>query len=287
MLKKVTFYFGLALAMKVNAFAWVGGPFSNGGFDTLIEQNGVYQATFSFKNGSGYAYFTPDNDITPSVGTGTAAASTTTLSSENRSILYYKGITFVGMATGTSDIDKRKISGYTNGYSEYTASTTSTDDDGTVSSSGTIVSNTGGFSYTANVNFTAKITNTHPQIRFRGKGELAVISPNGDAAASEIIAALLEENFTALNEQISETTTALVEAILPEDPLVPMTPEDILALLPIIDQIQDNAAQRYADLRAAAASEAAGVLTPLSIEEIAANYTEFVDVRVTGVLRTF
>lgn len=319
--------------MKANAFAWVGGPFSNGGFSTLIEQNGVYHATFSFKNGSGYAYFTPDNELTPPTqGLGGATSSSSSaLSVQNRSVLYYRGMTFVGMAAGTSDIDKRKISGYTNGYSEYASSSTSSSSQGgatsTVTSSSVIVSNTGGNSYTANVHFNAKIKQTHPQIRFRGKGELAIISPNGFAQASELIAEFLESNFTDLTEQMSEAyqtvldnivttsfptsqillveNTEIIPAVVdgegniiqPQgiattfDPVTiladPYTQAQVQAGVDLMNLVSDSIVAQNLRLTDLATEGFYDALNPPSAGDIADQFTEYVPVRVTGVLRAF
>ena len=157
--------------MNQQAHAMVGGPFDNGDYSILLEEGGTYQATFTFRNGSGMALFTEDNSF--EVGNNTNVTGMFAL--HNRSIFYYKGLTYAGTATGVVDFGAKLITGFTNGNSEFATTTgVAVNPQGTVFGSARpseIVhnANTG---FVANSTFTAKITCTEPTLRFSGKGEV-------------------------------------------------------------------------------------------------------------------
>src|SRR5262245_57971577 len=114
MKKLFALFTGLSALFATPAFAVVGGPFDNGGYSLLFEANGVYQAVLTYKNGSGFAYFTPDNSLSPELTNSQGSNGTTQnnntqlltaqLTVANRSFLYYKGVTYLGMCTGYMDI---------------------------------------------------------------------------------------------------------------------------------------------------------------------------------------
>lgn len=163
----------VAFVATPKAKAEVGGPFDNGDFSVLLERGGVYQATFSYPNGSGMCLFTPDNAF----GDVTSAGVTTVnnFSPLNRSLLYYKGITYFGTATGVADIAGKRITGFTNGSSDL----------GTAAAGGATptaaIGSNGAIGFTANSNFTAKITSDHPVLRFRGNGQVSFMGPQQQA----------------------------------------------------------------------------------------------------------
>jgi hypothetical protein len=207
-----------ALMAGLPAFALVGGPFDNGEYSILNERNGFYQSTFSFKNGSGYAIWTADN-LQGVVNTGTAVDNFGTGSlvtsdggstnNANRSVLYYKGVTYIGSALGSVDVSARTIQGFSNAFSDFGVAVTTTQSalglfsaaTSSAASSTTVVSS--GRNYTANLNWTGKITETTPQLRFSGDGELSIIAPNG----AEAIASLAYSGYSNLIAAISASVS--------------------------------------------------------------------------------
>lgn len=159
----------VAFAATPKVQAEVGGPFDNGDFSVLLERDGVYQATFSFSNGSGMAMFAQDNSFEPASATTVAGQ----FALHNRSVFYYKGVTYYGTATGIVDTSAKKITGFTNGNSDYAASSVSVDGQAGVSASRQSIGSNGQAGFIANSQFAAKITSTAPILRFRGKGEVS------------------------------------------------------------------------------------------------------------------
>lgn len=172
-------------ALSGQAFALVGGPFDMGSHGANLDRNSVYQGVLSFTNGSGYVYFSPTASLVPENSSSTLYALKG--STNNRSVLYYQGVTYLGSCFGTSDYDARFIEGMINASSE--ASTGGAGNNNGVQNN-TATSNTlnpsiysnivaSGKSFSANGAFVGKITQTSPVLRFTGKGELAFLSPNG------------------------------------------------------------------------------------------------------------
>lgn len=213
-----------ALMSAMPAFALVGGPFDNGDYSILNERTGFYQAAFTYKNGNGYALWTPDNllgtstqgtQVTINVGTGSlfTPASNLALTSHNanRSVFYYKGITYFGSAMGEIDESARSLQGYCNASSEFQATSTTTSTNNSVflfgqsntstANSSNVVSS--GRSYVLNANYTGRITATSPELRFTGDGELTIISPNG----RETIAGLAYSGFSGLISAINQSVS--------------------------------------------------------------------------------
>lgn len=161
----------VSLLVGTKASAFVGGPFDNGDYSILLERGGVYQATFSFSNGSGMALFNENNSF--EVATGTTV--TGMFSINNRSVFYYKGVTYFGTATGIVDVDARRVTGFTNGSSDYTTTTpvNAVPQAGTASARPVNIGYNGNVGFVANSTFTAKITSTAPILRFRGNGTVS------------------------------------------------------------------------------------------------------------------
>lgn len=200
----------LALLSSGKAWALSGGPFDNGDpGGLLLERGSFYQCQFSFKNGNGYGLFTPDAQIfgglpggTAGGGSGSAAGQTAFYSqgsfytnnsfdvqrNANRSVFYYKGVTYVGGCFGMPDIEARTINGTCNATSDAAVSTTQSNASGNTASSvsvgSVIVQNNTGF--TLNCGWEGKIYRTKPTLRFRGKGELSVLSPTGNASVTNL-----------------------------------------------------------------------------------------------------
>jgi hypothetical protein len=164
---------------KASAFS--GGPFGNGDYSELLDNSGVYQVAFRFSNGSGFAQF--GNNVNPELflptgNANTGGAASTTFSTLNRSILYYKGVTYLGTCTGMVDHERKIVSGVTNGSSDITTSQTTTAPGGgtAVTAANTLIFN--GLGFPANTEFLCKITKTYPVLRFNGKGELTILNPS-------------------------------------------------------------------------------------------------------------
>jgi hypothetical protein len=119
-MKRISFLLAaLTLGLSTHASAWTGGPFDNGDYSILLERGGVYQCTFSFRNGSGMALFNENNSFETATGTTVTGM----FSINNRSVFYYKGVTYFGTATGIVDVDARRVTGFTNGSSDYATTT--------------------------------------------------------------------------------------------------------------------------------------------------------------------
>ena len=161
-----------------------------GSHGSALDRNSVYQAVLSFNNGSGFCYFSSTSDITPRQGasaTDFAFIGSTT----NRAVIYYKGVSYVGSCFGTSDYDARFIEAIINATSElgFSATNSQQNNNGqqqttSVTASNIIVQNNK--SFTVNGAFEAKITQSAPVMRFRGKGELAFISPTGASSINTL-----------------------------------------------------------------------------------------------------
>ncbi len=200
---------GLALLSSGKVWGFAGGPFDNGDpGGILMERNGYYQCTFSFKNGTGYGVFTPDAQLTGGlIGLGggggggvgqTAFYDRGTMYTQNsfdiqrnanRSVFYYKGVTYVGACFGMPDIEQRTINGTCNATSDdaVTTSQASTGGGGvgaSLQNTSVIVQNNTGF--ILNCGWEGKITRTRPTLRFKGKGELSVLSPTGNASITNL-----------------------------------------------------------------------------------------------------
>jgi len=178
------------------ASALVGGPFDNGSHSSQLE-NGLYQAVMTMRNGNGFCYFHPEADIVPEdpsnllsyQGRGTK---------QNRAIIYYKGITYVGSAFGMADPESRYIQCSINGGSDlgFSVSQVANNAAGVAVSgasvSDVVVRNDRGF--TVNGNWEAKIRDTSPTLKFSGKGELVFIAPTG----ADSIAGLAYQGYSGL-----------------------------------------------------------------------------------------
>lgn len=178
-----------ASAFSGQAFALVGGPFDMGSHGANLDRNSVYQATLSFKNGSGFCYFDPSSDITPRQG-APADSFDFIGSIDSRTVIYYKGVSYVGSCFGTSDSDARLIQAVINGTSELGFSATSSqqgqngNQQTTAAVSNLIVQN--GKNYIVNGEFIAKMTQSAPVLRFKGKGELAFVTPTGSSQIANL-----------------------------------------------------------------------------------------------------
>jgi hypothetical protein len=233
MIKKISLLLGLIAAVPASSFAWVGGPFSNGDFSESLDDNGVYQASFTFKNGSGYAQWATNASLIA----GAANRGTTV----NRSVVYSKGVTYFGMATGISDLDKGYVYGHTNGSSD--TGTTGGQGGGGTPGGGTsttgVVSN-GGRNFVANSQFTAKVTSSHPILRFRGTGEISFIGADATETISDIAQDIVDQvNGNLTPQQVPVPTTVIVrEQVLDDmgnptgqfiERIFARAPEDIIA----------------------------------------------------------
>jgi len=226
MLKKLALYFGLAVGLNMNAFALVGGPFDGGDYNLGLDDSGVYQASYRFKNGSGFGQWANNSDPRPfqSTGAGTSSISGSVIS---RTLLYYKGISFFGGASGIVDIAARRISGMSNTFAEATfQSQAGNTVDGSITATPvvTTAAANGGRGFVANLTWSGKITDTHPQLRFSGNGRLTILSPDVSAIISELAQTLAEQVQDDVGIVIGDDDTSSLEPpdtglIIPADPI--------------------------------------------------------------------
>jgi hypothetical protein len=201
----------LALLGNGNLWAWAGGPFDNGDPGSLLmERGGYYQCQFSFRNGNGYGIFTPDSLMGGNLPAASAQASAGggtnnqqigifnrgTLYTQNtnnalsrnanRSVFYFKGVSYVGGCFGYVDVSARDIQGVANASSNesITQQTLSQNTGGLINASqqattqqSLVINATGNI---LNMGWSGKITSTRPNLRFRGKGELSVVETGRD-----------------------------------------------------------------------------------------------------------
>jgi hypothetical protein len=226
----------VALMSNSNVWALAGGPFDNGDpGGLLMERGGFYQCQFSFRNGNGYGIFTPDSYLggnlpNPNQTAGSSSQQLGVFSrgslytpnsggtalghNANRSVFYYKGLTYVGGCFGFVDTQARQIQGTCNASSNesITQQTLSQNTGGLINASQaasttqSLVLNTAGF--VLNVGWTGKITETRPNMRFRGKGELSVVSPGGESS----IQTLAYQAYSGLIDAIIQSTSNLQNA---------------------------------------------------------------------------
>lgn len=218
--------FVLALVAAPQAHALVGGPFDNGDFSVLLDDNGIYQAAFRMKNGSGMAQF--GTNVTLDTFDDTTTGPGTAMSVLNRSVIYYRGVTFIGSATGIVDHERKRITGFTNGDSD--VATTGTTQQGSQSNqtktpaTTTLLSNNG-VGLSSSSHWDARITKSHPILRFTGKGEFTVINPTLAGTAFNAFEQLIgnytpPQNTITLGNQIEDLVNAIVVADANKDLLV-------------------------------------------------------------------
>ena len=231
----------VALMSNSNVWALAGGPFDNGDpGGVLMERGGFYQCQFSFRNGNGYGLFTPDSylggNLPNSSNTGasssqqigifnrgslytqnTGAGSTNPLAhNANRSVFYFKGVTYVGGCFGFVDTEARDVQGTCNASSneQITQQTLSQNNGGLINASQTattsqplVINATGNI---LNIGWTGKIIDTRPNLRFRGKGEMSVVETGRDVQqlATTAYSGLLD----AIVQSVSNSTSPLAYA---------------------------------------------------------------------------
>lgn len=223
----------VALLSNSNVWALGGGPFDNGEVGGLLmERGGFYQCQFSFRNGNGYGIFTPDSflggNLPNSSNTGSSSSQQTGVFNRgslftptsggalghnaNRSVLYYKGVSYVGGCFGFVDMHSRDVQGVCNGSSNETITqqTLSQNTGGLINASQStattqpLVINSEGNIF--NIGWTGKVIDQRPNLRFRGKGELTVTQTGRDVKqlATTAYSGLLD----AIVSSVSNSTTA-------------------------------------------------------------------------------
>lgn len=81
------------------AMAWVGGPWSSNTYDGRV--TGIFGGMITMRNGSGIFRF--------------SATETAQLGAFNSSMIYYKGVTYLGSCQADLDFEAKRVSGITNG----------------------------------------------------------------------------------------------------------------------------------------------------------------------------
>jgi hypothetical protein len=218
----------VALMSNSNVWAIGGGPFDNGEVGGLLmERGGFYQCQFSFRNGNGYGIFTPDSYLggnppnanqslggsSQQIGVFNRGTLYTPNSGNalghnaNRSVFYFKGVTYVGGCFGFVDMHSRQVQGTCNGSSNETITqqTLSQNNGGLINASQTattqqplVINAVGNI---LNVGWTGKVIDQRPNLRFRGKGELTVFETGRD------VKQLATTAYTALLDAIPQTLT--------------------------------------------------------------------------------
>jgi hypothetical protein len=226
----------VALMSNSNVWALTGGPFDNGDpGGLLMERGGFYQCQFSFKNGNGYGIFTPDSYLggnlpNPNQAVGASSQQLGVFSrgslytpnsagaalghNANRSVFYYKGLTYVGGCFGFVDSAARDVQGTCNASSNETVTqqTLSQNTGGLINASQSAQTSQSlvinGQGLILNVGWTGKITATRPNMRFRGNGEMSIQELGGQAQ----ITALTFSAYEGLIGAIIQSTSSLQNA---------------------------------------------------------------------------
>ena len=206
MIRKIAIFFSAVFALPLSSHAIVGGPFDGGDYGSSLDDQGIYQYAMRFQNGSGFAQFGNNVSLLPnasSSASGSSTAASLKISTNiDRSVIYYKGISYYGNCSGMADMGRKKIEAITNGSSEIsvTASSSSSSASGTtsVSAASTLVDN-GGLGQTCNTQFTGNIYTMKPILKFRGEGELSIVP--GPTAV------------TSVNDAIYNAVTATIASI--------------------------------------------------------------------------
>jgi hypothetical protein len=244
-----------------NVWAIGGGPFDNGETGgVLMERGGFYQCQFSFRNGNGYGLFTPDSFLggnlpspnqslsgsSQQIGIFNRGSLYTPNSANalghnaNRSVFYYKGVTYVGGCFGYVDMHSREVQGTCNASSNETITqqTLSQNNGGLINASQTaqtsqpLVINAKG--NILNIGWTGKVIDQRPNLRFRGKGEMTVVETGRDVKqlASTAYSGLLDAivssvsnstatpNYTAAQQAIDDALNSLQTILSGPDTLV-------------------------------------------------------------------
>ena len=224
MFKKIYLLFALALALPVTSQARVGGPFDGADYTLLFDDTGVYQAILRMKNGSGMMQFGVNVNLeftaTPT-GVGGAAQATTATSKGgvlNRSLIYLEGVTYFGIASGAIDHERGIVEGITNGTSDIAATVTGGGGGAQIS----VVSNNNR-AFSANSEFTAKITDRGPDFKFCGKGEITVLTQTTAAQAAQTAAVTAAQTSVQANTA-SNFTAANAALLLSAPSLAPIPP---------------------------------------------------------------
>jgi hypothetical protein len=251
----------VALMSNSNVWAIGGGPFDNGETGGLLmERGGFYQCQFSFRNGNGYGIFTPDSFLggnlpnpnqslsgsSQQIGVFNRGSLYTPNSANglghnaNRSVFYFKGVTYVGGCFGYVDMHSRDVQGTCNASSNETITqqTLSQNNGGLINASQTaqtsqpLVINAKG--NILNIGWTGKVIDQRPNLRFRGKGEMTVVETGRDVKqlASTAYSGLLDAivssvsnstttpNYTAAQQAIDDALTSLQTILSGPDTLV-------------------------------------------------------------------
>jgi hypothetical protein len=250
----------LAVLFGGKASAFVGGPFDNGDFSSLLDNSGVYQVAFRFSNGSGFASF--GNNVDTSLflpttgGTATSNTTATTFTVLSRSLFYYKGVTYLGSCTGMVDHERKIVSGITNGSTDITT-TASTQTGGGGGATQTSTNNliTNNLSFQANSHFLCKITNSHPILKFSGDGEFTVLNPSIAQVSFQAIQQIITGSGggnASIGTQLADLVNVLTGNSVvfqpdtstpnPNDVIAVPGPsqEDIAGVIPSAQQVRDN-----------------------------------------------
>ncbi|MBL9116328.1 MAG: hypothetical protein JNJ83_15080 [Verrucomicrobiaceae bacterium] len=211
------FFAIIYLAGASTSHALSGGPFDNGFGSAGLEDGAVYQAVLSYRNGNGFCYFHPEANI---VGENLASplAFNARGSLQNRSVLYYKGITYVGSAIGMTDPDTRYIQCTINATSDLANTGVQQQQNNqnaiggaaggatqTASTNVGLAITTSNRGFMVNGNWEAMMRKMSPTRRFIGEGELVFLSPTG----ADAVAGLAYQGYSGLINAIVQAVSGL------------------------------------------------------------------------------
>ena len=202
MIRKFAICFFAVLTLPLSSYALVGGPFDNGDYSQSLDDRGIYQAALRCKNGVGFAQFGSgvSNSLYVSATSSATAGSTrsTAFTTLNRSVMYYKGVSYLGSATGMTDFEQRTVTTVCNLNSDVgttgSINPSTTGNTSTVTAATTSLINNGARGLVMNIGYTAHISTLQPILKFNGVGELSVLNADGaqlvNTAVQGLIAAI-------------------------------------------------------------------------------------------------
>ncbi len=174
------------LALTPSSWAWVGGPWDHLIKGVYSRQNtdGLYEASISMKNGSGFLRFVSNTGRSTladpyTVTTGiaiqgnnvgaTATNTTAGLAARSNTVIFYKGNAYYGSVYGTVNAFSKTVSGGGGGQSSVVDSVETSIQQFAQNINAFV--NINGFSESMNITFNGRIVSQTPEIRFEAKGE--------------------------------------------------------------------------------------------------------------------
>jgi hypothetical protein len=180
-----------SLVFAPSSWALVGGPWDHliKGTFSRANTDGLYEASITMKNGSGFLRFVSNTsrstlaDPVTSSTTGTANFFTSTQSSSNstsglaarsNAVVFYKGNAYYGSVYGTVNAAAKTVSGGGGGQSSVVDAVETSVQQFAQNINAFV--NINGFSESMNITFTGRVVTQIPEVRFQARGQAIFFS---------------------------------------------------------------------------------------------------------------